>query len=109
MSRETDERRGTGPNLREWLEACGISPEDYDDLIQALFLAAPKDPAAHAVTRLDTRGSPLPITVVGRFFDSATVFAEDRGAVYAVWVSRIDRERATEEVVGFAEFPWGQR
>lgn len=98
-----------GKSIQESLAVCGISDSEYQDVIQALYLAAPKDPAVHAETRFDRKGSPIFYTSVSRFFDGATLIAEDRGAVYAVWVNMIDEHSGTTQMVGFAQFPWGER
>jgi len=98
-----------GRSIQESLEVCGISNAEYQDVIEALYLAAPKDPAVHAETRFDRKGSPISYTSVSRFFDGATLIAEDRGAVYAVWVNRTDEARGTTQMVCFAEFSWGDR
>ncbi len=95
-------------SILERLAAWGISDKDYKDLIQGLFLAAPKDRAAHALTEFNSKGDPLASTEVRRVFGSFAIVAVDRGAVYAVWVSKIDQDRGTEEVVEIAQFPWGQ-
>ena len=98
-----------GRSIQESLAVCGISNSEYQDVIQALYLAAPKDPAVHAETIFDRKGSPISYTSVSRFFEGATLIAEDRGAVYAVWVNRTDEAGGTTQMVGFAQFPWDQR
>jgi hypothetical protein len=112
-------KRGTGKkaggvvsavsHIKEVLAACGISVEDYDDLIQALFLAAPKDPKAHTMVKKDIRGYPMAQTSVSKFFGDVIVNADDRGPVYAVWVRKFDENRVTAEVIGFTEIQWGQK
>ena len=67
----------------------------------------PKNPAAHAVTKIDSKGSPIAITFVSRNFDGVTLVAADRGAVYAVWVNKIDENRIATETVEFSQIPWG--
>lgn len=109
MSHNEDQNGAPVTDIMQCIEACGISPEDYDDLIQALFLAAPKDPSAHAETKFDSKGSPISTTSVSRSFDGVALVAEERGAVYAVWVNKIDEKGGTNKVVGFALLPWGQR
>lgn len=101
----------TEPNsdIRDCLNTYGISSRDYHDLIYALFMAAPKEPAAHAEFKLDRQGSPISSTFVSRVFNGTVLAAEDRGTVYAVWVSRINDQLGTKEIVGFAQIPWGQK
>lgn len=95
-------------DIQECLASCGISAQDYNDLIRALFQAAPKELRAHAVKRYTGRGYPVATTTVKRAFAGVTIVAEDRGSVYVVWVTRTDEEGRTAEMVKFAEFPWGQ-
>jgi hypothetical protein len=61
---------------------------------------------AHAVRKVDKRGFSLATAEVSRVFNGAKVVAEDRGTVYAVWVSKIN-DGGRVEVIGFAELPWG--
>lgn len=109
MSRNNAQKGEADTNIRDCLKSYGINSQDYDDLISALFLAAPKEPGAHDEVKLDRKESPISTTFVSRIFKGMSLTAEDRGAVYAVWVSRIDEEWGTKEVVGFAQLPWGQR
>lgn len=109
MTRSIDMEAGANSNITDSLNACGISSEDYRDLIDALYMAAPKEPAAHADVKFDRKDTPISTTLVSRIFDGAILTAEERGAVYAVWVRKIDKERGTKEVVGFAQFAWGQK
>lgn len=95
--------------IRECLEDCRISAQEYADVIQALFQAAPRDPEAHRTTRCDTMGSPISNATVSRSFEGAKLIAEDRGSVYTVWIMRTRPEGSGEEVVVIAEFPWGQQ
>ena len=94
--------------IRECLEGCGISAQEYRDVILGLFQAASTDPEDHRLKRYDNRGSPISHSSVSRNFEGVRVIAEDRGPVYAVWIVRTRPEATIEEVVGFAEFPWGQ-
>ena len=102
------ESSAAGSSILERLATRGISDKDYKDLIRGLFLVAPKDRAAHVLTEFNSKGDPLASTEVRRVFGGFAIVAADRGEVYAVWVSKIDQDRGTEEVVEFAQFPWGQ-
>lgn len=95
------------PNIEECLRVCGISIEDYRDIILALFQAAPKGAAAHASKKVDSRGSPIAYATVSRNFERLTIVAEDRGSVYAVWINRIREDGSLMEVLEFGEFQWG--
>lgn len=106
MNHSNDEQCGKTSSIKESLKACKISLKDYDDLIQALVLAGSKDREAHAIKKIDSRGCPVANAGVMRVFEGATIVAEDRGSVYAVWINRINEKGQTEEVVCFAEFPW---
>ena len=77
-------RMQTGKSIQEALVSCGIGDSDYKDVIQAMYLAAPKDPAAHAKNNYDQNGLHVPHTSIIRFFGKASIRIEDHGAVYAV-------------------------
>ena len=95
-------------SIEECLRAWGVSLQDYQDVILALFQAAPKNRAAHVLMKFDRWGNPIPNATVSRDFGGLTILAEDRGAVYAVWVKRTQRDGSLEAVLAFAEFPWGK-
>lgn len=106
MTHDNDEHFTLTSGIKESLAACRISLEDYNDVIQALFLAAPKDQESHTSKKADSRGFPVVNAGVMRVFDGATIVAEDRGSVYAVWINRTNKKGQTEEVLGFVELPW---
>lgn len=106
MNHSNDEQCGKTSSIKESLAVCKISLKDYNDVIQALFLAAPKDQKSHTIKKFNSRGCPVVNAGVMRVFDGATIVAEDRGSVYAVWVNRTDEKGQTEEVLSFAELPW---
>ena len=106
MILKDDEQASQTSTIEASLAACQISLKDYNNVIRALFIAAQKDQEVHPVRKVDSRGYPVAKAGVVRVFDGATLVAEDRGSVYAVWVNRIDEKGQTEEVVDFAEFPW---
>lgn len=67
MSHYKDQGHVAGLPIPESLAICGMTPKDYGDLIQALFLAAPKESSAHAVRKFDSRGYTLATTELTRF------------------------------------------
>ena len=97
-----------GSLIERCLRQCEIDIEEYRDVIRALFQAAPKDRARLSVKNFDSKGSPLANASVSRNFHGVNIAAEDRGPMYAVWVTRIGEESGLQDVLQFAEFPWGQ-
>ncbi len=96
------------PSFEECLRAHRISIGDYRNVILALFQAASKDSAARMLRRFDRTGYPISSASVLRKFDGFTIAAEDRGPLYAVWLKRTQEDGSVEEVLEFAEFPWGE-
>ena len=94
----------TGNLIRSW----GLSVEDYRDVITGLFRVAPKDEELRADVLYDAQKYPVALAIVERRFNGVSIVAEDRGALYAVWIERTQEDGALNEVVWFGEFTWGE-
>lgn len=97
-----ERREGIVESLVVW----GIPRDAYEDMIRGLFIAAGKDRAPGVAQAAKWAGRAGRPTTVMRTFRWVRVVAEDRGSVYAVWISRINDKGVTQGVIQFAEIPW---
>ena len=95
-------------NVSQALEWAQISHDDYNTVIQALFVAAPARANVEIDRVIDSRGGPVANASISRKFDEFVLSAEDRGPTYAVWIIEAAKGALTRTILFFAEFPWGQ-
>ena len=96
-------------NLDECLASCGLSYEYYGNFIKALSQISWKDLPHEATKPIGGNRYPPVNAMIRSVFRDCAMVAEDRGPVYALWISRIGNDGTLQKLLFFDEFAWGSR